>query len=406
MFSVDNFYEFLNANYGHRKTGIIHYVPMVHGSKQIVDMRSYDPDRELFGNLNVLRSSKMAVLHDQEMFFALPAILTYKEIKRKIKNSTEPAMDSREVFYWYFQTISWPIWCHSEQNSRDIDWLEKIGTIPCHYFYHGLIARDWFRHWRHYPDLEWRGSWDQRFLLYARDCTGLREYRKDMIQQLRMFSTEIRHDWDQNREIPSHASAMISREDAVSTAIHLVAETNFTDRKIHLTEKIFKPMVMSQPFILFAAAGSLEYLRNYGFKTFQGIIDESYDLEKDPELRMAKLINLVGDLYKMPQDEFQSVMEQCRPIIEHNRRHFFSDEFEDILLDELHTNYQKAIDEQQQRSESDPGGSLFSAYDSIKSRGVGLSDIAQKRMSDLCGYLAENMPVRYLAIQQQYPHLF
>ena len=55
---------------------------------------------------------------------------------------------------------------------------------------------------------------------------------------------------------------------------HVVTETVFYYDKLHLTEKIFKPIVSKQPFMLLAAPGNLAYLKRYGFKTFDGIIDE------------------------------------------------------------------------------------------------------------------------------------
>jgi hypothetical protein len=44
-----------------------------------------------------------------------------------------------------------------------------------------------------------------------------------------------------------------------------------------LTEKALRPIACGQPFILAATPGSLQYLRSYGFKTFSGYIDETYD---------------------------------------------------------------------------------------------------------------------------------
>jgi pimeloyl-ACP methyl ester carboxylesterase len=69
-----------------------------------------------------------------------------------------------------------------------------------------------------------------------------------------------------------------------------VAETVF-NQKVHLTEKIFKPIVMLQPFIVFAGPGSLKYLQSYGFQTFSAIWDESYDEEVDSSTRLEKIIN-------------------------------------------------------------------------------------------------------------------
>jgi hypothetical protein len=57
--------------------------------------------------------------------------------------------------------------------------------------------------------------------------------------------------------------------------LHIVNET-VVDKQ-HLTEKIFKPIVLKQPFVLMGGQGTLQYLRDYGFKTFKKWFDEDYD---------------------------------------------------------------------------------------------------------------------------------
>jgi hypothetical protein len=45
------------------------------------------------------------------------------------------------------------------------------------------------------------------------------------------------------------------------------------------TEKIFKPIALRHPFLICGTDKTLEALRQLGYKTFSGLIDESYDLE-------------------------------------------------------------------------------------------------------------------------------
>jgi hypothetical protein len=49
------------------------------------------------------------------------------------------------------------------------------------------------------------------------------------------------------------------------------------------------------PFILTATAGSLEYLRSYGFQTFSALWDESYDNIADWQKRINRIIQIVRD---------------------------------------------------------------------------------------------------------------
>jgi hypothetical protein len=60
--------------------------------------------------------------------------------------------------------------------------------------------------------------------------------------------------------------------------IHIVTETEMGDERIRrVTEKVFKPIVGLQPFLVVGNPGSLDLLRRMGFRTFGGLFDESYD---------------------------------------------------------------------------------------------------------------------------------
>lgn len=84
-----------------------------------------------------------------------------------------------------------------------------------------------------------------------------------------------------------------------------------------------------------ATAGSLKYLRSYGFKTFDGIIDESYDNETDDFKRIEMVVKLISDIDKMSKEEKQDLHIECVPIVEHNYNHFYNGNFENILWEEL-----------------------------------------------------------------------
>jgi hypothetical protein len=46
---------------------------------------------------------------------------------------------------------------------------------------------------------------------------------------------------------------------------------------VFLTEKTFKPIKHAQPFVIVGAAGSIQQLRDMGYKTFDHVVDHSYD---------------------------------------------------------------------------------------------------------------------------------
>ena len=123
--------------------------------------------------------------------------------------------------------------------------------------------------------------------------------------------------------------------ESADSLFYVPTETVYFGRRLHLTEKTFKPIVLEMPFILVATQGSLKYLRSYGFKTFDGIIDESYDEEVDDFIRLEKVTKLLSDINNLSVLERQEIHKQCLPIIEHNYNHFYFGGFEEILWKEL-----------------------------------------------------------------------
>ena len=100
------------------------------------------------------------------------------------------------------------------------------------------------------------------------------------------------------------------------TAYTVVAETNAHDHFNFYTEKIVKPILAKRLFVVFAGTNYLKNLRSLGFRTFSGIIDESYDAIEDSALRFASALAQVNWLINQPQAE---ILEKIVPIVEHNK---------------------------------------------------------------------------------------
>ena len=367
MFSVDNFYDFFNSNYGWNKTKNLIMIFHPHGSKDLHNLEPFGIDTDTILEIykNSIQINKI-IMHDQEPLF-LDYFDTYRNAiinQKKLQIANEYQKEKLGIIANYPPNLSHVemfiragmhgskgnlILCHSELNSQDIKILGKNGVTGCYYWWHGMIARDWFRHWEHYHDLlpKNKSMVEYRFLLYARDCTGTRIYRKTLVDHCRKHQDQTLYSWNGDF-VDSSYSAKISLSDASKSAIHVVAETLFDTSKIYLTEKIFKPMVMSQPFILFGPPRSLEYLRNYGFQTFGDFWDESYDLENDSDRRMSKLLDLIDDIASMPAQKFHDLYQRLLPVIEHNRQRFYSEKFQDDLILELRLNMERALFEQNQ----------------------------------------------------------
>lgn len=66
-----------------------------------------------------------------------------------------------------------------------------------------------------------------------------------------------------------------------------------SDNTIFISEKIFKPIACCHPFIVVSNQGYLEKLREMGYKTFDGFIDESYDKLSNVYDRYDAIINSI-----------------------------------------------------------------------------------------------------------------
>lgn len=124
---------------------------------------------------------------------------------------------------------------------------------------------------------------------------------------------------------------------------HVVLETHFdADQSggAFLTEKIFKPIKHGQPFVVAGAPGTLQTLRNLGYKTFDHIIDHSYDLETDNTRRWQKLLIAIQHIQAQDPDQWFT---RCMDDVCHNQRHFLASKYDrlntlhDKLLHQLAT---------------------------------------------------------------------
>ena len=271
---------------------------------------------------------------------------------------------------------------HSEQRSDQVQKYRDSNFIPVYYWSHAIIARDWFRYAEHCTPNK---KVEKTFLIYNRAWSGTREYRlkfsdllidseldKNCLTFINPVEPELGIHYDQHHFLnptwrpsrmlenyfppnttPSFYSADFVFEDYNLTDIEVVLETLFDDDRLHLTEKILRPIACGQPFILVGTQGSLEYLKKYGFNTFGHIWSEQYDQEIDPKKRLDAIISLMKEIAGWDYQTKKQKMLQAQSVADYNRAHFFSNKFMEQCLDELYTNLQAGIKELKNTSTSD-----------------------------------------------------
>ena len=106
----------------------------------------------------------------------------------------------------------------------------------------------------------------------------------------------------------------------IDTYFSVVTETNYNNPYQYYTEKIYKTILIGHPFIAVSSKGFYKGLKNQGYKTFENLIDETFDQIDDNDLRLRKIVNSIEYLCKQDLIKF---LKEAEHICKHNRLTFF-----------------------------------------------------------------------------------
>jgi hypothetical protein len=110
----------------------------------------------------------------------------------------------------------------------------------------------------------------------------------------------------------------LNPEAYIDTYFSVVTETVFDYPYSFRTEKIWKPMVMAQPWITAANQGYYRDLQNLGFQTFGHLIDESFDSIENSQDRIERIALVVEDLCRQ---DLASFLKECYNTCKYNQQH-------------------------------------------------------------------------------------
>ena len=369
MFSPNQLYDYLRYYCYTNKKNVTVRNFIKHGSKCFEDLSQLSTFSSIYIPPIIENNDYSSNFGVMEMFEQEPLDIhafynaSYENNKKHTPTSFRFLLNQNDYVFAKSATLYSPILAHSEVDSNDVREYKDNHFIPMYFWANAITSRYWFLH---YELLQKDNvTSPKRFGVYIRDTSGTRTYRKNILDFVKLHILEkcycpILHEGE---IVSSDMSASIDWTDHTKFDIHIVPETIFNTEKVHLTEKIFKPIVMYQPFILFAGPKSLKYLRNYGFKTFSDVWDESYDLEYDSEIRYNKVIELIKNISQMNTHDYNRLIEKTKNIVNFNRKHFYSEKFKNTLLNELHNNMKTAMTLQEESFFNNPGGPLFHYYD-------------------------------------------
>ena len=386
---LDRLYHYLDDCVNH---DLLIYGWMPHGSTKLEDLKvlhdKITPEdwqslrltitAQEFKSVTVRNNHAVMICHDQEpLDFAR---YSFEEFQTIIKKQHQTYRETFQIKNFDRQSVvdycarlglrgiavpsnhhDRTILLHSEQRSIHVIQFEQQGYVPVYYWSHGMIAQDWFRYAEHDPMLEFAPAQIANdFLIYNRAWSGTREYRLCFAEQIvenklvahcQMSFNDVdnRHyhqhqfinadfqisNFELEKFFPknnysSKSSAEYCNTDYAKSGIEVVLETLFDDSRWHLTEKALRPIACGRPFMLMATPGSLQYLQQYGFETFAGLIDESYDTIQNPRQRLQAVINEMSRITALSQQEKTQLFCELNQIAEQNKHHFFNKFFDQI----------------------------------------------------------------------------
>jgi hypothetical protein len=218
---------------------------------------------------------------------------------------------------WYYQRNRpvAPLPIHNQPRERDFTCLSRI--------------HKWWRATA-MADLWQSGLLDNSYWSYCEPATGedsdcpieidlisrLRYERKKFLQGAPYISDEL--DFDQCND-----HSMLIPKYHVNSYCNIVLESQFDvdqSNGCFITEKTFKPIKHGQMFFIAGGAGSLQALRDLGYRVFDGILDNQYDLERNHTQRWIMLTKAIYDA----KQNLPALFEQCQSDIEHNQQLFVS----------------------------------------------------------------------------------
>jgi hypothetical protein len=110
----------------------------------------------------------------------------------------------------------------------------------------------------------------------------------------------------------------INKRHHETTFMSIVTET-LCDGELFFSEKIWKPVIAGQPFMLLGSPGLLRMFKSWGFKTFDIWFDESYDDVSNVRNRSEIIVREVERLSKLNITELQAIRNEMMPVLQHNQ---------------------------------------------------------------------------------------
>lgn len=140
---------------------------------------------------------------------------------------------------------------------------------------------------------------------------GIRDSEYNMLN--RLLPIEI------GKKLFFNLACNIETQDFEQTFCSVITETLVEEGTLFISEKTWKALQLGHPFFLIGNPGTLNYLKNHGYKTFDKWWDESYDHVHEYRLRIEMIIKELVKLSKKSKEELTQIRKEMKEVLEYNK---------------------------------------------------------------------------------------
>jgi len=216
--------------------------------------------------------------------------------------------------FWYYQRNleQQPLAVHSEPREREFTVLNRLhrswrATAMADLHRQGILRNSYWSYCE-------TGELDNNNPIEVDSFTQLRHDTQKFLAGAPYVSDEL-------NQAERNNHAVTEAKYHTNAYCNIVMETHFdADQSggTFLTEKTFKPIKHGQMFFIAGPAGSLQALRDLGYRTFDSVLDNTYDRIQDSTQRWAKLC----DAIKQAQHRLPERFAAAQADIKHNQQLF------------------------------------------------------------------------------------
>ena len=163
---------------------------------------------------------------------------------------------------------------------------------------------------------------------------------KNLRESTQIFLAQTPYESDELSNSDRNNHSIIEPKYHKDSYCNIVFETHFdADQSggVFLTEKTFKPIKHGQMFFIAGPAGSLQVLRDQGYRVFDQVLDNTYDRIENNTQRWVRLCAAIKESQHRLADRFAIVQED----ITHNQQLFLELKTArlNILLEQINESY-------------------------------------------------------------------